>query len=273
MYDLGEPASDSNPFPVSVKVDISDPRLEEASRIPPDTRVIQKFGHNLDIASGTTEIVAAQGGAAYPFLTVADNIRVAAGGDAADDSTGVGARTIMVEGLDSSFNEISVILTTNGISVSTESAEELIRVDRAWVLTSGTYGGANVADITIESAGGSELARIIATKGQTAQAVYTIPKGYNAFVRQIQAQVEGGKPASVDFWCRNDADVVAAPFTASRIFYVVARLDGHFTAAFTSYPGPFPEKTDVYVTASAVSGTAPAVSASFDLVLVRTPVD
>jgi hypothetical protein len=59
----------------------------------------RKFGANPAVGNGAFEDIWYNGGS-YTLLTSAETVRVKAGGNAADDSAGAGARTITVYGLD-----------------------------------------------------------------------------------------------------------------------------------------------------------------------------
>ena len=90
---------------------------------------VHKFGENP--AVGTTEEDIWFGGGLYNWLQSAATVRIAAGGNAADDSAGAGAREIQVEGLDSNWDEATELITTNGASASTATSTSFIRVNRA----------------------------------------------------------------------------------------------------------------------------------------------
>ena len=78
--------------------------------------------------------------------------------------------------------------------------------------------------------------------------------------------MDASKPADVFFFQRQNADTVAAPFTAPRIWHTISGLSGSDEHDFASYPS-FPAKTDIWVSAIGPTGGAP-ISGEFDLVLV-----
>jgi len=61
--------------------------------------------------------------------------------NANDTSNGTGARTIVVEGLDANYNEVSETVTMNGQTAVTMTAF-LIRINYAYVATAGSGNGA-----------------------------------------------------------------------------------------------------------------------------------
>lgn len=263
-YQIGEPVDHDNRLPIET------PFLSEARGLHPGLLSVHKFGYNAAVAASTTEDIW-DGGDSYPgFLTAASAVRIAAGGNAADTSDGAGARKVMISGLDENWATAQEEVVTAGASQSSATTTTFIRVNRAWVTDSGAYGAANTAAITIETTGAVTVAVVSAEFGQTQMAIYTVPIGWQGFLRRIDGYVEGLKPADIDLWQRQDADVIAAPFTAKRLVRNFPQLTGFAEATFTSYPGPFPAKTDLWASASAASGASPPVNCDFDLILVAT---
>ena len=258
----GEPVSFDNPLP------IESPFLGQSLGLNSSLQSVQKFGGNPGIASATTEDIW-DGSSTYGgFITVADNLRIKSGGNAADDTAGAGARTVVVIGLDENWTETTETIVTAGASASSTTTASFIRVYRAYVEDVGTYGAANTGNIVIEDTSANALAQINAGKGQTQMMIYTVPAGWQALIRRINAYVEGSKPADVDFYQRRNADDVTAPFTAKRIFYNFPQLTGFTNVNFSSYIGPFPAKTDIWASGTAASGSSPPVSADVDFILV-----
>jgi hypothetical protein len=206
---------------------------------------------------------------AFNFSTGAETIRIKAGGDAADDAGSTGAREVTVEYLDASFNKGTLTLIPDGILASPASTATVIRVIRAWVSASGTYGGANTGDIVIENTTTNDvLAHIDAGKGQTEQAIYTVPLGYTAYITAIDISVSAGNTATVSMYKREDADVVSAPFTAKRLLDSWVDIDTFIQQNQKAYI-KLPQKTDVWFEAVKVSGAGSAgVGVEFDLILV-----
>ena len=265
-FRLGDPPDIANPLPVN----IPDVKLSEVAGHYSDREVIQKFGRNPTATAGALELVALSAEAFAGFLTAASAVRVKAGGNAADDSdAGLGARTICVEGLNADYIPCSTILTTEGADVSAASTQTFIRVWRAYVCDVGTYGGANTGVVTIETTTGAQVAVIAATHGQTELCLYTVPFGRTAYIRSFAATVEGGKPADVHLFQRQEAHVIAAPFTGRRLVHIFAALSGPSHHPFEAYKGPFSEKTDIFVMAEAFAGNSPSVSSSFDVVMIN----
>lgn len=247
---------------------LSDPLLDEIDGRQIDRQAIQKFGSNQSVAAGVLEDIWYGGGLYTGFLTSAQQLRIAAGGDINDDASGTNARSVTINGLDSNWNIITETINTNGTLVSSLTTNTFIRVFRAWVEDVGTYGETNAGDIIIETSSSDTVASIQANRGQTQLAIYTIPEGWIGFVRRLGAGVDGNKQAQILFFQRQNADVVTAPMQGKRLMHEFSELSGTITLDLKSYLGPFPSRTDIWASAIGPSGGA-AISASFDIVLIR----
>ena len=249
-----------------------DPLLDEARGLVPYSQV-GKFGRNAAVGAGVLEDIWAAGGVYTGFLVAAATVRVKAGGSVNDTAAGTGARGVTFVGLDSNWNVATETVATAGAGASAATATSFYRVYRAFVATSGTYGGATAAIVDVETSAGTLLARIdlgVAGTGlgQSQQAIYTVPAGYTLYIRRMWADVEGTKQATVRFMQRRDADVVAAPFTSPRVVQAFTSLVGFESADLGSYVS-LPAKTDFWAAGIGPAGGA-AIEAGFDGVLVAT---
>lgn len=255
--------------------DLTDVHLDESRGLHGGRTVIHKFGTNPDVAASAQECITDGGGQYTGFLTTAAAVRVKAGGSADDDASGSGARSVRVYGLDENWEEAYETIATAGASASTATTTTFIRVFRVWVLESGTYGGSNAAEMVIETSGGTEVARIRMVGsstnnsglGQTKMAIFTVPSGKVAFVRRLYANVESNKTGDVLFWQRQNADDGTAPVTAPRTYHTIQGLSGGETYAPVAPFGPFPAKTDLFVSGVGPSGGA-RISARMEVILV-----
>lgn len=73
----------------------------------------------------------------YPMPSGNAKIRIVST-NANDTSAGTGARTILVSGVDSDFNEVSIVMTMNGTTAVTSSGTVMVFVNSVEVLTSGS---------------------------------------------------------------------------------------------------------------------------------------
>jgi hypothetical protein len=140
-----------------------------AMGLVPRWEVFRKFGMNDAVISGTGEMWP-QGGlrtlptSAAVAAVVSDSVN--------DDAAGTGAQTIIVEGLDSDYLQVSETVTMDGIT-PVNTTQTFLRVNRAYNVTAGS-GEINAGNISI-SVGGDVQAYIEAAQGQTHQTHYTVP--------------------------------------------------------------------------------------------------
>ncbi len=215
--------------------------------------VVQKFGR---ATVGTTPVPIAFGNVwQTPQVSGATPLRIKAGGNAADTAAGAGARAITLQGLDASGNEISETIVTAGASASSATSASFLRLYRAWVSSSGTYGnqysGSHVGDIVVEdSAGAADWATIDSNgfpKSQTEIGVYTVPAGKVAFILETNIQVATNKVVSVTRYERSNILETAAPYTAVRAKQVFSGLiEGSHSLGTPSVPRPAPDRRGIY---------------------------
>lgn len=234
--------------------------------------VIHKFGRNS--AVGTSFVPVCIGGVyRTPQAAGATTLRVKAG-DANDTAAGTGARTVYIEGVNAAGNLTSEILTTNGATAGTASSNSYIRLYRAYVATSGTYGsataGSHAASLVIENSAGTEnWATLDATdfpRSQTEIGVYTVPTGHVAYIKEIYVHVESLKPATIILFQRDNILQTVAPYSAIRARLTAVGVEGELVLDSESLIGPMNANTDIGFMAKVASGTA-AVSVDFNIIL------
>jgi hypothetical protein len=250
----------------------NDVNLDTARGAIGERTSVQKFGRNPIVGTSAQEDIWEAGGD-YNFLQAPDNLRIRSGGSPQDIAgTGIGARAIVVIGLDSDWNETTAVIATSGAGVSASTPQSFIRMTRAYVSGVGVYGGFNTNNILIETNGGTLVGEIDAGEGQTELAITSIPAGKTAFVTRIRIFVGGtNKTASVFMIKREKADVVSAPFGASRIIGFFDEIAGG-TEDTINYSSliPIPEKSDLWFRGIAQTSAA-AIDVSFDYILVDNP--
>lgn len=143
--------------------------------IIPDARRVTALGNNPDVDSAAVEDVWS-GGGLYPWMTGATSLEIVSS-SANDTAAGTGARTVLINGLDINYIEVSQTVTLNGtgaVSIPTQ----LFRINSALIMSAGS-GKTNAGVITIRDAGGGTTRAVITTGyGITRQAVFTVPSGY-----------------------------------------------------------------------------------------------
>lgn len=219
----------------------------------PFTSHINKFGYNSSVGT-SYEVICDLGTHSYP--TSAGVVSVVSASTADDgDPGGTGARTVEIQGLDGDYNELIETVTMNGTSAVT-TTNSFIRIFRMRVVTAGT-GNVNAGNITA-SIGGTDIARILADKGQTLMAVYTVPAGKDAFLIKFQGTLSKNQEANFRLRIKEFGNG-----------YNVKGLFGTFSNSITyQYPVPlkFTEKTDIEVQGKA--GATSEMGAIFDIILI-----
>jgi len=238
-----------------------------------NAEVIHKFGENL--AVGTAYVPVCFGGLyRTPQPAAATALRIKAG-DADDTAAGSGARKVKLYGLDSTGYAVTEEISTNGTSAGTASTQTFIRLYRAYVTESGTYGsqsaGSHAADIVIENAAGTEdWATIDATnfpKGQTEIAVYSVPAGKVGYVCGFSCTSDSTKVTDMLLFRRGSILDVSPPYEAMRVAYQAQSAGDPVVTRPVTPIGPFPGPCDVGWLAK-VSATTAAVQIDFEILVM-----
>ena len=231
-------------------------------------KVIHKFGQNQAVGN-TVEDVWITGGI-YVWLTAAVTME-AISDDTNDDSDGTGARTIRLEGLDANWDEISETITMNGTSVTVATTQLFIRLNRAYVVTCGTYSSSNIGNITIRTSGAGATHAMIDVEnslgtGQTQLARYSVPRNNIIVIYSIHIWSDQTQPATIFLFKRENGDTVTAPFSARRLMFEVAGLTVPENIIIKT-PIKLPSHTDVYFQVIAGAGSTD-VAVDFEFIQV-----
>ena len=219
---------------------------------------VSKFGYNSSIGSSSYESIWETGGV-YSFMSTADQLEVVSA-DANDTSVGTGARTVELQGLDSSYDLLTETVTMNGTTAVTTTGS-FLRIFRARVLTAGT-GEVNAGAITITDQDTSTTrATISAGQGQTLMSVYTVPNGKTAYI--VKINVSSGKDQEIKFRLRtNDRTVTNGAWQIKE--FIDTR--GGFTPWDKLAINKVTQKTDIDLQAIGQSTTSAA--GGFELIIV-----
>lgn len=235
-----------------------------------------QFGRNT--ACGTSYTPVTDNGVyRTPQVAGATQLRVKAGGNAADTADGAGARSIKLYGIDDSGNEITEVVATAGASASVASSASFVRLYHAEVHESGTYGtqsaGSHVGNITLENAAGTEDWASILLNGFASAATcigsLTIPRNHVGLITSIKITVDtsGSRTMDVLFMQRQNILQTSAPY--SPIFKIQEFLGLAATQDVTfDIPFKIPELTDIGVLAKSSSGTN-AVSVDMEVIMLE----
>jgi hypothetical protein len=211
---------------------------------------INKFGYSNDISSLSTIW---DGSTLYTYSSSAGTVTVSGTSD--DDSA-----VIEIQGLDANYNVVIQDVTLDGEGDGT-AATNLIRVFRARVKTPAAGETTNAGLLNINIAG-AVRAKILAGKGQTLMAVYTVPAGKTAYLLNLSLSVDKNVDVIYKVMVREIDDGG---------FQIKGQFGTFGTPVDHQYPVPlrFEEKTDIEIRADA--GNTCGGGAVFDLILVDNP--
>ena len=188
-----------------------------------------------------------------------------------DTSNGTGARSVVVQGLDANYNEVSETVVLNGQTAVT-MATSMLRINYAYVLTAGS-GNSAAGDIYIGT--GVVTAGVPATTydiikfdyNTTITGSWTVPAGYTAYVSQglfSSGQAGGSNQVQGRLLTRGTDNI--------RRTAAVTSINNGVADYMFEYPLAVPEKTTLEATAIGSSNNN-AVSSLFILLLVANSYD
>ena len=223
---------------------------------------VSKFGYNPTVGSGNYESIW-EGSNAYPFMSSADQLEVLSS-DTDDTSAGTGARTVELQGLDSSWNLLTETVTMNGTSAVTTTGS-FLRIFRAKVVTAGS-SGRNEGTITIRDQDTSTTRALITNgatdgNGQTLMAVYTIPAGKTGYVININVSSKKDQEQTYRLMAR-DNTVANAAWNVKE--FLTGR--GGFSDWRKYAINKATEKTDLDF--QVISNSTSAAAGGFELILI-----
>jgi len=213
---------------------------------------VHKFG-SVVTSNATYDTVWTEGGQ-YEFPENPGIVTLVSS-DAQDNPSGTGAATVVLQGLDSNFDEIQETITLNG-TVGVAGTLSFLRTHRMFVDT----GNTNSGNLTV-SIGSTVTCAIAPDMGQSQVAFYTVPRGKSAFLKQFTATQNKNQENSMRLFQRY-------PNSGNRPYRVVTELNLYGSNMIKPYSFPvfFGEKTDLET--RAYTGSNCTTSAMFDLLVV-----
>jgi len=223
---------------------------------------VSKFGYNPTVGSGNYESIW-EGSNAYPWMSTDDQLEVLSS-DTDDTSAGTGARTVELQGLDSSWNVLTETVTMNGTSAVTTTGS-FLRIFRARVVTAGS-SGRNEGTITIRDQDTSTTRALITNgatdgNGQTLMAVYTIPAGKTGYIININVSSQKDQEQTYRLMSR-DNTVANAAWNVKE--FLTGR--GGFSDWRKYAINKATEKTDLDF--QVISNSTSAAAGGFELILI-----
>jgi hypothetical protein len=144
--------------------------------------VVTIAGYNSDVDQ-SWEMITPVGNLSYPAAALQMTVSSA---DADDTSTGTGARTVLITGLDANYAVISETVTMNGQTAVT-TTNSFLRINSMLVTTAGTSlaneGSIYIGTSTVTSGVPATIYNVIAAGFSSAtSSQYTIPAGYTGYL-------------------------------------------------------------------------------------------
>lgn len=228
---------------------------------------VNLIGYNPSVST-TASTIWSGGATSYVQLTTATALE-AISASANDTAAGTGARTIRVDGLDSTFTPFSETVTLNGTSAVALANTSVIAVNRTTVITAGS-GGVNAGKIDIRAVSGaavkSSIQALVESSGRSADFVFTTPAAQYGLLKKIQVYA---RTNTGDIWVYlntfTSTGVKTVRAAAQHSLDVTGFSSGEIVMDFGTGLN-IPEKTLITLTVDVSAGT-PLVSAIGELEL------
>lgn len=240
--------------------------LEVAKGNIPKHGVITKFGYNTDVDTGASEDVWNQGGL-YVAPTTA-RVHDIASTSVSDTSAGTGARTVLIYGINGSYNRVTETVTMNGGS-NVATANSYLHIHLIQVQTVGS-GGVNAGKITATAQTDATVTCSIEIgEGQSASTIYLVPTGYTAYIMRTRARMNNATASS-----SAKVGLYTIPFGLSlqlKTFMGINNSGSSFVELDYTGSSPFivTEKSWIKMRCISVSNNNTEIEAEYDLILVQ----
>ena len=220
-----------------------------------------KFGQNLAVGT-SEEDIQSQGGTLI-FLQSAEFISIVSSDTTNDILTGANATSVLIEGLDENFIEISEIVNLS--ATATNTTNQYIRVNNMLVNEVGNYTVSNAGTITGTAATSLIVQiEIPAGEGQSKTTHYTVPAGKNLIITNLRITMDTGKEIDISIKFREDADDIIPPVSPIKTIRDFKGLDTP-TSGISLGNFKFEEKTDIWAVGITSTGTS-QIEVNYDFV-------
>lgn len=227
-------------------------------------RTVTVFGYNGDVDTSEVTVWPLPSIIAHPAAALQMKVSSTS---ANDTSAGTGARTVVIQGLDANYVEISETVTLNG-QTEVLTAQSFFRINYAYVATAGSTNSA-AGDIYFGT--GTVTAGVPATVyniikydfNNTVTGHYTVPAGYTGYLSQglfSAGQASGSTQVRGRLLTTGLDDI--------RRTAAVTTVNNGVADYVFEYPLRIPEKTDIEATGIG-SANNNGVSCMFILLLTK----
>lgn len=165
-----------------LKVASTDFGLDVQRGVYPNISYNNKFGRNAACAAGDAIWSIST---AFVEPVTASVCNVVSTDNTKDIPGGTGARTILVTGINGSYDEVTETVTLNG-TTNVPTVNSYWAISRSYVTTAGTDGtAAGTISITSTAAGTPAMGSLAVGFNQTQSAQYMVPRNYSAYLNLI----------------------------------------------------------------------------------------
>lgn len=239
--------------------------LQASRGLIPGVAVLNKYGRNPDVDTGTTPEDIWSPGGLWTAPTAA-RIHDITSTSANDAAAGTGLRTLTIEGLDGSYAPQSETVTMNGVA-NVPTANSYTRIYRMYGTTWGS-GELNAGDITATAQTDATLTAQVSTgEGQTQMAIYTVPDAKTLYLTNVYGTISRAAAASdamcnIELQSRLNADTATRGWRV-RYFFSPSATGTTLGVKYFDQPIAIPGKTDLRLVCTLVSDNDSNIAGGF----------
>ncbi len=218
----------------------------------------EKFGHNDTVGTSFEDVWLQSTDIVLP--TTARTLTVQSSGND-NGAASSGARTVIIEGLDANYNEISEEIATVAAADPT-TTNSFLRVNRMYVGDVGT-NGTNENAITVTTTTDLDIqANIGAGLGQSEKTQFTVPANYNCIVHSWSADCGKGEDFEIEFITQENGK---GKRVRQRAYVYQNQIQEDIFIVC-------PAKCDMKISAKSITNAGKPISASYNYVMYDTTV-
>lgn len=245
----------------------ADFNLAVVKGLVPGHSSLHKFGRNPDIDTASGFEVIWNGGGSYTgFDATGAEIVTVSGGANDVATTGTGAWTVQIWGLDANYAEQTEVISLNGVTL-VDSVNSYIRMHRMRVTTAGSLGWNDAAITCAQKVTTAVVFAVLpAQYNSTMIAAYTIPAGKTGYITNWFAGLSGRNNADCQVRLRKRP--FGAAFQVTEEISVKGTSTSIFTRNYATPKGPLSEKADIFIESDTDTNNT-GVAAGWDMILVE----
>jgi len=222
-------------------------------------RGVQRAGVSLTTNTTPTTVWNGGAGVSYPFPTAGEQVSIVST-SAADTFGSTGANVVIMDYLDSNFDEKQQVFVMTGITPVLSTFSDVYRINNLFVASAGS-GRTNAGTITVSNST-DDIGIMVLGQSIEHKAVYTIPRYYQGLLESVIISNDSNKIVTYDY-------KFFVP-TLNVLFNGGSSIISNFAQFQVNKESIFSAGTDLEVKASAASGSGVKTNIQFELLLNRT---